>query len=109
MYKFTLSMMFAALMVLGSAAQAQDRCDRLGQSTEASLCRVYCRTLDCDSINDGDPFTAPQASENGCRNIAANFLAKLDGVKKTDVDPVEAMEVLDFGHCGRCRPPDCSN
>ncbi len=95
MRRFTLSAMVASLMVLGGAAQAQDRCDILGDYTEAGLCSAYCAAMDCDLIGDGDPFSSPQASEAACRNVAASFLSLLTGVSRKLVDIVAAIEILD--------------
>ena len=100
MHRFTFSIMFAALMVLGGAAQAQDfRCDNLGDFPEAGLCDAYCVAMDCDLINDWDPLSSPQASEAACRNVAATFLSFLTGVPRREVDPVVAMDTLDNEYC----------
>ena len=104
MHRYTFSVMFAALMLLGGAVQAQDRCDTLGDFPEAGLCNAYCTAMGCNLINDGDPLSSPQASEAACRNVAATFLSFRDGVPRRDVDPVVAMNTLDNGFC-KC-PPD---
>ncbi len=49
-------MMFAALMLFGGAAQAQDICDTLGDYPEAGFCDAYCVAMDCDLIGDADPI-----------------------------------------------------
>ena len=104
MRRFTLSAMVASLMVLGGAAQAQDRCDILGDYTEAGLCSAYCAAMDCDLIGDGDPISSPQASEAACRNVAVSFFSFLTGVPQRDVNPVEAMDMLDNDFCSSVCP-----
>ncbi len=98
MHKFTLSAMVASLMVLGGAVQAQSLCETLGDSPAVGLCNAYCVHMDCDLINDGDPFSSPQASEAACRNVAASFLSLHTGVSRTLVDIVAAIKILD-GFC----------
>ena len=103
MHRYILSLMVAALMVLGGAAQAQDACSQLGDFPEAGLCNAYCVAMDCDLINDADPLSSPQASEAACKNVAVSFLSLHDGIPRRDVDPVAAMNTLDDEHCtGQC-------
>ncbi len=108
MHRFTLvPMMFASLMVLSGAAQAQDKCDdpNLGLfPAEVSMCQAYCTHMDCDNINDGDPLSSPQASQNACGNVAVSLIAIVEGIARRDVDPVEAMSTLDDVYCPELCP-----
>lgn len=111
MRRLILVPIFAALMVLGGAAQAQDICDDPFFElfpAEVGLCRAYCTHMECDLINDGDPLSAPQASANACGNVAVSFFALLDGVKRGDVDLGAAVTELDVSFCDpdSC-PPNC--
>ena len=77
-------------------------------SGEIGMCRVYCWHMECDLINDGDPLSAAQASQNACANVAVGLVSRILQVHRSEVDPDEAMDILNNDHHIPCAPPcDC--
>ncbi len=91
----------ALICAVPSAAQTADGqtpaeetvCDHLSGAA-FGLCNAYCEAMDCELLDDGDPFTFPNASAQACLKVKDNFI-KITGQASLPCDicpPGEGQE-----------------
>jgi len=108
MYWKTFLIIVIFSLFLAPSALAWDRCEHGALLPgEVGMCHAYCTHLDCDKILDGDPMSAPQASEMACANVAISLMSMVRDMKRSEIDPVEAMETADHYYCCGCVGPPC--